>query len=90
MAHHKSAEKRARQAAKRQARNKSVLRRTRSVVKDLREAIAAGDGAMASERLQLAEREIRKAASKGVVPKRRADRSVSRLAKAVHKLSRPA
>jgi small subunit ribosomal protein S20 len=86
MAHHKSAEKRARQALKRQARNRSVLRRTRTVVKDLRESIASGDPAQAAERLQRAERELRKAASKGVVPRRRADRSVSRLAKAVHKL----
>lgn len=86
MAHHKSAEKRARQATKRQARNRSVLRRTRTVVKELRESIAAGDGAQAAERLRRAERELRKAASKGVVPRRRADRAVSRLAKAVHKL----
>jgi len=86
MAHHKSAEKRARQALKRQARNRSVLRRTRTVVKDLRESIASSDPAQAAERLKRAERELRKAASKGVVPRRRADRSVSRLAKAVHKL----
>ena len=87
MAYHKSAEKRARQATKRQARNRAVLRRTRSAVKSLREAIALGDSAAARERLQLAERELRKAATKGAVPKRRADRSVSRLAKAVHKLA---
>jgi small subunit ribosomal protein S20 len=87
LAHHKSAEKRARQSLKRQVRNRSVLRRTRTVVKTLREAIASGDSAKAGEQLRLAERELRKAASKGVLPKRRADRSVSRLAKAVHKLS---
>jgi small subunit ribosomal protein S20 len=87
LAHHKSAEKRARQAIKRQARNKSVLRRTRTVVKGLREAIAAGDPAKAGEALRVAERELRKAASKGVLPKRRADRNVSRLSKAVRKLS---
>ncbi len=87
MAHHKSAEKRARQALKRQARNRSVLRRTRTAVKSLREAIESGDKGAAGERLQLAERELRKAASQGVVPRRRVDRSVSRLAKAVHKLA---
>jgi small subunit ribosomal protein S20 len=87
MAHHKSAEKRARQATKREARNHSVLRRTRTAVKGVREAIASGDQAAATERLHLAERELRKAATKGVVPKRRVDRSVSRLAKAVHKLA---
>lgn len=87
MAYHKSAEKRARQAAKRQARNRAVLRRTRTAVKSLRDAIASGDSAAARERLKLAERELRKAATKGAVPKRRADRSVSRLAKSVHKLA---
>jgi small subunit ribosomal protein S20 len=56
-------------------------------VKGVREAIAAGDPAVAGERLRLAERELRKAATKGALPRRRVDRSVSRLAKAVHKLS---
>ena len=87
MAHHKSAEKRARQARKREARNHSVLRRTRTAVKGVRAAIAAGNPAAAGEQLRLAERELRKAATKGVLPRRRVDRSVSRLAKAVHKLS---
>jgi small subunit ribosomal protein S20 len=87
MAHHKSAEKRARQALQRQARNRSVLRRTRTAVKSLQEAIASGDPGVAGERLRQAERELRKAASRGVVPRRRVDRSVSRLAKAVHKLA---
>jgi small subunit ribosomal protein S20 len=86
MAHHKSAEKRARQSLKRQARNRAVLGRTRSAVKKVRLAIAAGDKAAAADVLRNAERELRKAATKGVVPKRRADRSVSRLAKAVHGL----
>jgi small subunit ribosomal protein S20 len=88
MAQHKSAEKRARQAEKRRARNRSVQSRTRSAVKGLREAIEAGDGATAKARLRDAERALRKAASQGVVPKRRADRSVSRLAKAVGKLGK--
>jgi len=88
MAQHKSAEKRARQAEKRRARNRAVLSRTRSAVKGVREALAAGDAGAAGQRLREAERALRKAASQGVVPKRRADRSVSRLAKAVGKLAR--
>ena len=88
MAQHKSAEKRARQAEKRRARNRTVHSRTRSAVKRLRDAIAAGDAGAAAARLRDAERALRKAASQGVVPKRRADRSVSRLAKAVGKLGR--
>lgn len=88
MAQHKSAEKRARQSEKRRARNRSVLSRTRSAVKRLRDAIDAGDAAAAGQRLHDAERALRKAASQGVVPRRRADRSVSRLARAVGKLAR--
>ncbi len=56
-------------------------------MKKVREAIAGGDSSAATGALQQAERLIRRAASKGVIPKTRADRSVSRLAKAVHRLS---
>src|SRR4030095_15335737 len=47
-----------RAALKRQARTGSVLRRTRTAVKSLREAIASADKGTASERLHLAEREL--------------------------------
>lgn len=86
MANHKSAKKRARQSLVRRARNLDVLGRTRTAVKKLRQAIEAGDSAAARELLPGTERELRRAASKGVVPRRRADRSVSRLAKAVASL----
>jgi small subunit ribosomal protein S20 len=86
MASHKSAEKRARQALKRRERNRSVLTQTRSTVKGLRQALADGDKGLAAERLRAAERELRRAASKGVVPQTRVDRSVSRLARAVNRL----
>ncbi len=87
MANHKSAAKRARQALKRRDRNRQVASRVRGAVKKVREAIAGGDSSAATGALQQAERLIRRAASKGVIPKTRADRSVSRLAKAVHRLS---
>jgi small subunit ribosomal protein S20 len=87
MAYHKSAEKRARQAEPRRLRNRAVTSRARSAVRRVRAAVAAGDGERARAELRDAERELRRAASKGVLPRRRADRSVSRLAKAVHRLS---
>ena len=70
--------------AGRRDRNRGVLTRTRSVTKQLRQAVEAGDKDLAAERLRLAERELRRAASKGVLPSARVDRAVSRLARAVH------
>ena len=81
MARHKSAQKRARQDAKRREHNRAIRSRTRSVVKELRDEIAKGS-ATVEEGLRGAERALRKAASKGVVPKNRASRLVSRLHKA--------
>ncbi len=84
MANHKSAEKRARQAIKRRDRNRVIRGSVRTRVKAVRKAIADGDAAVALTELRLAEREFRKAASKGSLKKTTVSRSVSRLAKAVH------
>ncbi len=83
MANHKSALKRIRQSHKRQARNTNVRSRMRTIVKKFKLALAAGD-ADAGEKLRAAEREIRKAATKGIIPARRASRTVSRLAKSLN------
>lgn len=83
MANHKSAEKRARQALKRRNRNRLIRGSVRTRVKAVRKAIEAGDAATAQSELRLAEREFRKAASKGSLKKTTASRSISRLAKAV-------
>ena len=81
MARHKSAQKRARQDVKRRERNRTLRSRTRSVVKSLRAELEAGAAGL-DEKLREAESALRKAATKGVIPKRRASRQVSRLAKA--------
>lgn len=70
----------------RRARNRDVTTRTRTIVKRVHDAIARGDAAEAQEHFGTAERALRKAGSKGVIPQSRVDRSVSRLARAVHKL----
>ncbi len=80
MAQHKSAIKRARQSLKRHTRNQQVRSRMRTLIKQFREAATSGD-ASAAEKLKAAESGIRKAASRGVIPKRRASRRVSRLAR---------
>ncbi len=87
MANHKSAVKRARQALKRRARNRSVRSEVRTSVKELQKAIDGGDAAEAQLKLRAAERQLRKAATKGVLKKTTASRSVSRLAKAVSRVS---
>lgn len=84
MANHKATKKSARQDLRRRARNRGVRTRVRSVVKALRTAIDGGDAEAVPARLHEAERAIRKAASKGVIAKRQADRKVSRLARAAN------
>ena len=86
MANHASSEKRNRQRIKRTLRNRAVKSSVRTHVKHVREAIAAKDVKAAKAALLEASVEISKAETKGVLPKRTASRTVSRLAAAVHKL----
>ncbi|MCA9511638.1 MAG: 30S ribosomal protein S20 [Myxococcota bacterium] len=88
MANHKSALKRARQALRRNKRNKHIKSTMRTHVKGFRAAVEAGDADAAAAQLKIAESSIRKAATKGVIPARRASRSVSRLAKQLAALGR--
>jgi small subunit ribosomal protein S20 len=81
LAQHKSAKKRARQNLARRARNRSVRSRLKTAIKYARAALAGTDGAAASDAIRKAEREIRKAASKGVLSKKQASRRVSRLSR---------
>lgn len=87
MAHHRSAQKRIRQTARRTARNRDVRSRTRTLIKRFRQAVEAGDAAAAGQHLRAAERAIRRAATKGVIPARRASRTVSRLSKRLRTIS---
>ncbi len=87
MANHKSALKRIRQSETRRKRNQHVRTKMRTVVKKCREALESGDKTQASEAFTAAEREIRRAATKGIIPKQRADRSVGRLAKRLNALA---
>ena len=87
MAHHKSAQKRIRQSERRRKRNQHIRTGMRTQVKHFRQAVEAGDSEAATARLKDAEKAIRKAATKGVIPQRRADRAVSRLAKSLHAIA---
>ena len=86
MANHKSAVKRISQSERRRKRNQHIRSKMRTVVKRYREALEAGGATQAGDLFKQVEREIRRAASKGVIPKRRADRSVGRLAKRLNAL----
>jgi small subunit ribosomal protein S20 len=89
MANHPSAEKRNRQRVKRTLRNRAVKSAVRTSVKTVREAVAAKDAKTAQTALTAATVALDKAASKGVMPKKTASRTVSRLATAVHRLQKP-
>jgi small subunit ribosomal protein S20 len=78
MANHPSAAKRNRQRLVRAERNKAVRSEVRTAVKKARTAIAHGD-ANAHELAIAAERALARAASKGVVHKKAASRTTSRL-----------
>ncbi len=87
MANHKSAKKRARQTIKRTERNRHTRSRVKSAVKSARTALAAGDTGETETALKAAEGVLRRAASKGAIPKKRASRSVSRLDKSQNRLA---
>lgn len=87
MANHKSAAKRNRQNALRNARNTHIRSTMRTLVKQVREAVAAEDREAAQNALAKAIPFIDKTAAKGVIHKATASRKISRLAKLVNSLA---
>ena len=83
MANIKSAEKANRQRIKRTARNTAQKTAMRTVIKKLRAAIGAKNGKEAQALLKTAVSAIDAAASKGVIKRGTASRSISRLTVAV-------
>lgn len=79
MANIKSAIKRIRQDAKRTERNKARRSRVRTFVKQVEVAIAEGKGEDARAALVLAQKELDRAAGKGLIKRNNASRKVSRL-----------
>ena len=84
MAHHKSAKKRNRQRIGRTARNRGVKTLVRRSVKNARLALAA-EGTDAEAVVSRASSLLDRAASKNAVPKRRASRLKSRLARQLNR-----
>jgi len=83
LANHKSALKRMRQNAVRQARNTHIRSNMRTNVKKIREAVANGDHEAAKAALEKTVPLIDKASTKGVIHKNTASRKISRLTKLV-------
>ena len=80
MANSPSSKKRARQIERRTEVNKARRSRMRTFVRKVEEAISSGDQAAAAEALRLAQPEIMRSVSKGILHKNTASRKVSRLA----------
>jgi small subunit ribosomal protein S20 len=72
-----------RQDERRRLRNKAVRTRYRNLMKAVRVAVEAGDAKEAEEALQQAAPYLQRAASKGVIPKNKASRYISRLTRQV-------
>lgn len=80
MANTSSAKKAARQTVRRTEINKTQRTRMRGVVREVEEAIVAGDKAAATAAFKLAEPVVIRTGQKGVIHSNAASRKVSRLA----------
>ena len=86
MPHHKSAEKRLRQTVKRTEINRSRLSRVRTFVKNVERALATGDKTAAQSAFNLAQPELHRATTKGVLHRNTVARKLSRLAARINAL----
>ena len=86
MANHKSAMKCIRKTTRRTEINKNRISRVRTYIRKAEEAIAEGVKDTAQSALRLAEKEIMRGVSKGVIHQNTASRKVSRLCKRVKAL----
>ena len=87
MANTSSAKKAARKIARRAAINKNRRSRVRTYIRQVEEALIAGDKAAAEAAFKAAQPELMRAASKGVLHRNTASRKVSRLANRLKTLS---
>jgi small subunit ribosomal protein S20 len=86
MANHKSAEKRIRQTERRTAVNRSRIGRIRTFMKKVETAIQSGDKAAAGEAFRLAQPEMMRGVTKGVLHKNTVSRKLSRLSQRIKAL----
>ncbi len=87
MANIKSQKKRNRQTEKRYARNKAIRSELKTREKNVMAAAEAGNTEEAEELLRIAQKQIDKAVTKGVLHAKTAARRKSRLTRRVHSVS---
>jgi len=87
MANHKSAEKRIRQTIKRTERNRYYKTRIKNITRAVKEALESKDLAKAQEAFKMANSDLHKYVSKGILKKNTAARKVSRLNASLKKLA---
>ena len=87
MAHHKSAQKRIRQTARRNVVNSARRSRVRTFIKKVESAIDAGNAQEAATALKAAQPELMRGVSKGVFNKKAAARKMSRLSARIKALA---
>ena len=90
MANHPQAKKRNRQRIRRAARNRNVRTAMRTQVKRVRAAVAAKDVSAAQDALKLAVRQLDRSVTKGVLKRKTASRTISRLTVAVNRIAEAA
>lgn len=86
MANSESAKKRIRQNEKNRQRNVRIRSRMRTFIRGFVKAVEENDLAGAEARFKTVESLLDRAASKGVIPKKRASRKASRLAQKLNDL----
>jgi small subunit ribosomal protein S20 len=79
MAHHKSAKKRIRSNARRAEVNTSRVGRIRTFLKRVEAAIAAGDKGVAQTEFKVAQPELQRGQTRGVIHRNTVSRKLSRL-----------
>ena len=84
MANHLQAKKRNRQCIVRTARNRHIRSTVRSLVKQVRVAVAEGEKSAAQDALKLAIKHLDRSVTKGVHKRKTASRTISRLTLAVN------
>ena len=87
MANTSSAKKMVRKIARRTEVNRARRSRVRTFLRNVEEAIASRDKAAADDAFRLAQPELHRAVSKGVVKKATASRKLSRLSSRIKALS---
>ena len=87
MANHQSAKKRIRRNERRRVVNHARMSRIRTFVKKVEKAIESGDAEAATAAFKVAEPELARGVTKGVVHRNTASRKISRLSQRIKALN---